>query len=222
MGLLLHHSHILEEQVPACKLNFLPALAAIRGLCPVNQGPRSVVIILGHAHNRNIKSRGFNNLKGRSNVPLSSIHENNVRENCEFLVSLEHPEESSGQNLTHGGIVILPRDGSYSELPVAASVGFQPFVNHHCTNGINAVCIGDIVGFGSEFPSVVCTLCHPHSFQNGPDFLTQGFLSLAFRLCTGIDCYRKLPGILNCQLQQGFLFSPFGFDDFHTVSGIIA
>ena len=120
-------------------------------------------------------------------MPFAAVHEDDVRQNGELVVAAEHAQKPPRQDLAHRGVIILPFHGPHAELPIALFVGFESIVNHHGADGIDAVGVGDIVGFRPKLAPVIGAIFRAHLTQHIPDLAAQCFPAFGCCFCFSID-----------------------------------
>ena len=104
-------------------------------------------VILYHSGNRDRQTQLFENLFGHIHLPLSAVHQDQIRQTVKPCVLVQAAPESSGQNLFHTGIVIGSFDRFYTEFPVIRLFGSALLVNHHGAYALITADVGNIIGF---------------------------------------------------------------------------
>ena len=134
MSFILHSCNQSESFRILCYRNFL--IIVIQSSC-------SMVIVLYHSTNRNMKIKAVQNFKSYVYLTFSTIHHKNIREVTEtskFVVFFFHIKlftffysvtESSCKNFSHAGIIVRTLNRLNSKLSIIITLRFSVLINYH-------------------------------------------------------------------------------------------
>ena len=182
VDLFLDSAAVLEEQGIILQQYLLP-LTVYKSSCPV-------AVILGHAQYRDLKSQYCQYLFRRCNLPLASVHEDQIRQDVKAFVVLKSSPESSGQHLLKAAVIIRPFNGPYPEPSVVLSYGLEIPEHYHGSYCINSIGVAYVIGL---HPVAGLIVAQDHC-QHRSEFILSFLLSLHLGLKALGDLYDVLFG----------------------------
>ena len=125
----------------------------------VIQPPCAVIVVLNHSADRNIQMQFLQYLKRNIYLPLTTVHQQQVREfrkasklvihlsAVQIFLFLHTMKKPSGKHLPHAGIIVGAGYRLNSKLAVIAALCLALLENHHGTYVGKSADIGYIKGF---------------------------------------------------------------------------